>query len=277
MTDLAATGAPAFARAAALAADLRSLAHEHGLADATTAQALVAMTTCLVASPRTVFPDPPEYVRDLDEHATARAVDADPVRSTHGFFDVVAARASRRDLGGDALDLARLVSVLHWTVGTRGTTIAYDWRDAPQRHVPSAGGLSSTDVYVLAQHVDGLAAGSYYFDHRRGLVPISRGAMGQRVADLMPGQAWLSRAGAVLVLVANADRLEHKYQEMAFKLLMLDVGVTLGHAELVATALELRSCIVGGLPADELATLLHLDDPGRVPVATLALGTRTGA
>src|SRR6185436_16970388 len=117
------------------------------------------------------------------------------------------------------MELARLHGLLHWTVGSRGTTIAYDWRNAPQRFVPSAGGLASVDAYVLVNNVEGLEPGSYYYDYRSGLIGVSRGYMAQKVADLMPGQAWLSRAAAVLVFVGNTKRVSHKYDVMAFKLM----------------------------------------------------------
>lgn len=255
-----------------LGRDLRQLARAHDLPDDDVVVALSAIVTRLATEPNSIFPEPSEYVRDCVGPATA----ASPARSTHAFFDVVAARASRRDFGTDPLDLSRLQGLLHWTVGVRASTTAYDWRNAPQRFVASAGGLASMDAYVIANNVTDLEHGAYYFDYRRGFVRVSRGFMAQRLADLMPGQTWLSRAAAVVVFVANTQRVSHKYAEMAFKLMMLDAGVAVGHAELVATALELRSTVLGGLPADQLSALLRLDNRTRVPIVTLAVGTRSG-
>lgn len=273
MTDVADPVPPTpFDLADTLGADICALAAEHGLPHKHAAQALVSLMGKLVVEPNSVFETSPEYVRDIGESGTTVPL----VQSVHQFFDVLRARASRRDFGTDPLEVGRLQSLLHWTVGSRGTTIAYDWRDAPQRFVPSAGGLASIDAYVIANHIDGLEAGAYYFDYRRGFVEIGKGFMAQRVAGLMPGQEWLSRASAVVVFVGNLDRLTHKYGVMAFKLLMLDAGVAAGHAELVATALELRATILGGLPSDRLARLLGLDNEWQVPLATLAVGTRSG-
>ena len=249
------------------------LAREHGLPCENAVQAMTALMNRLVVEPNSVFPDPPSYVRELGP------VDGElgpPARSTHQFFDVVKARASRRDFGTDVLERARLEALLAWTLGCRGETIAYDWRHAPQRYVPSAGGLASIDAYVIANRVADLERGSYYFDYRQGLVPVSRGYMAQKVADLMPGQDWVARAAAVVVFVGNIDRLTHKYGVMGFKLMMLDAGIAVGHAELVATALELRATILGGLPAAELKRLLRLEGDDRVALATLTVGTRSG-
>lgn len=265
-----------FGRAEQLSTELCELAGRHGLPDGDPVQALLGLIGTLVSTPNTVFETPPEYVRELPADPAAPLPDGPPLRSGHGFFDVLAARASRRDFGSDPLDLPRLHALLHWTVGKRGEAIAYDFRDAPLRYVPSAGGLASVDAYVVAGNVDGLAAGSYYYDHRRGLVPLGAGHMLQKIADLNPGQSWLTRSAALVVLVANTDRVAHKYGPMGFKLVMLDAGAAAGHAELVAAALELRGTILGGLPPAELARLLRIDGRTRVPVATLAIGTRTG-
>jgi SagB-type dehydrogenase family enzyme len=265
-----------FDRAELLSADLVELARRHGLADGDAVQAMLGLLGALVATPNTVFDTPPEYVRPLPAAPAAELPAGAPVRSGHNFFDVLSARASRRDFGSDSLDLPRLLALLHWTVGKRAEAVAYDFRDAPMRYVPSAGGLSSVDAYVIVNAVTDVDPGAYYFDHGRGLVPVCAGHMIQKIADLNPGQSWLTRASALVVFVANTGRVEHKYGAMGFKLIMLDAGAAAGHAELVAAALELRSTILGGLPPAELARLLRVDGRTRVPVAALALGTRTG-
>lgn len=261
-----------FAGARALVEDVRALAARHGVDRPQVVAELLGILGTAASEPKTTFATPPEYRRaDLAETAVAPV---DPAISTHRFFDVVRARASRRDFGTAPLDAPRLSGLLHWTLGMRSETIAYDYRGAPLRYVPSAGGLSSIDAYVIVGRVDGIDPGSYYFDHARGLVPLSRGAMLHRIAGMNPGQEWISHASAVIVLVANTERVERKYGAMGAKLTLMDAGVVAGHLELVAAALELRSCSVGGLPPDHLATLLRLDDPARMAVAAVVIGTR---
>jgi len=261
-----------FAGARALADDVRELAARHGLEGPGVVAELVGILGALITEPKSTFPTPPEY-RRADLTAPALAATR-PVTSSHGFFDVLRARASRRDFGSAPLDARRLSGLLHWTLGARSETMAYDYRGAPLRYVPSAGGLASIDAYAIAGRVTDLDPGSYYFDYATGLVPVSRGAMMHRIAGMNPGQEWISHAGAVIVLVANTERVGRKYGAMGAKLTMMDAGVVAGHLELVATALELRSCTVGGLPPERMAALLRLDDPTRIPVAAVVVGTR---
>ena len=162
------------------------------------------------------------------------------------------------------------------TFGTRGTVMAYDFRDTPLRFVPSAGGLACVDAYVVCGRVDGVASGSYYFDAEQGLMTLVEGIMMPNLAQLLPDQGWVSECAALIVLVGNSGRTKGKYGTMAPKLALLDAGVCLGHLELVAAALELRATILGGLPADELRKALRLTDRDRVPLASIAIGTRPG-
>lgn len=266
------TDTAVFTHADELADRVLELGDEAGLPHRTIAEAVTSLLAELVGQPNTVFETRPEYTREVSGEGVVAPQPV--VRSKHGFFDVVKARASRRDFSDEPMDLPRLVSLLAWTFGRRGVEIAYDFRDCPLRFIPSAGGLASTDGYVIANNVADLDPGSYYYDYERGLVPLVHGHMAQKVASLVPGSDWIARSAAVVVCVVNTQRVDHKYGNMAAKLGLLDAGVALGHLELVATALELRGCLLGGLPAKEMAHLLDIDDPAMVPMGALAVGSR---
>lgn len=258
-------------QSAALAQRILELSHEFDIEADNGVEALVGMIGRLVDVPNAKFEVPPEYVREVEGKAVP--VNAEPVRSNHGFFDVIQARASRRDFSTQPLSLPLLASLLYWTVSVRAHWIGYDFRDAPLRHVASAGGLASVDAYVVASRVDELEPGSYYYDYRRGLVPLFSGRMIHKIAE-MNDQAWVEEAAAVVVFVGNCERVAHKYGPMGFKLMLLDAGVASGQSELVATALELRATQLGGLPSGEMARLLQVDGIRRVPLVGLAVGTR---
>lgn len=279
MTDLAEPTSYAmadpFAESRAIEHELTELAGRHGLPAGDVVDAVMAVLTSLNAVPNAVFDEFPEYRRELTTPPALPLVDP-PVRSTHGFFDVVRSRASRRDFGTGPLDGDRLLALFSWTFGVRDTVFAYDFRDTPLRFTPSAGGLASVDAYVITGAVEGLAPGSYYFDAEQGLIPLVEGIMLPNLAALRAGQEWLSEASALVVLVSNTGRVKSKYASMAPKLALLDAGVCLGHLELVAAALELRATILGGLPVDDLRKALRLTEPDRVPVASIAIGTRPG-
>lgn len=197
-----------------------------------------------------------------------------PLKSSHDFFSVLEARASRRDYGPNPLDYERLCAILQWTFGIRGYTVGYDYADLPLRYIASAGGLVSCDAYVIVNRVEDIESGSYYFDATAGFKLLARGMMLPHIAYAIPNQDWLAEAALLVVAVTNLDRVAHKYSEIAAKLALLDVGIALAHLELVSTALELRSTVLGGLPTDDLRRVLCLDDPRRIPIASVAIGPR---
>lgn len=262
----------ALEKSARLASSLESVARDHGIESQTITGKVLQMIASLVVEPKSSFPAPPNYRREVNGDVVAGPT---PVMySSHGFFDVVKARASRRDFGGESLPRDVLASILAWTFGKRDETIAYDWRGAPLRYCASAGGLASIDGYCLALNVEGLDEGSYYFDYERGLICTFAGSIAERLAGALPGMEWLERASAVVVLVGNPDRVDRKYGAMAAKLCLTDVGVAAGHIEMVATAMETRACILGSLPVDLLSDTLGLE-PDQMPLVSIAIGTRT--
>lgn len=261
-----------FERSSILAESIVDAANRVGIQSKTLTGTIISALNKLRVAPKSSFMAPPIYRSEVSGKVVGLS---QPSRaSTHGFFDVLRARSSRRDYGESSISREIFASLLAWTFGERDKTIAYDWRDAPLRYCPSAGGLASVDGYCIVSNVDGLDNGSYYYDFERGLVQLFSGEMGQKVAGLVPGMAWLERASALIVVVANPGRVDSKYGAMGPKLSMLDAGVAVGHLELVATALELRSCILGSLPDEALAELLCLDNQ-QIPLVSLAIGGRT--
>lgn len=245
---------------------------ECGFEAPSVAHALMHMIVSMESIPKGTFQERPEYVRQVDFAVVASPQPS--ITSTHSFFSVLEARSSRRDFDISKLDSKRFVSVMAWTAGKRGTALAYDRAGAPLRYIPSAGGLNCIDIYAIANNVEGIEAGTYYYDYDEGLKLIRSGRMIDKVAEMYSQPRWLRRSAAVLVFVANIDRLEIKYGSLAARLALVDAGVAVGHAELVANALELRATILGALPSDELGRVLEIDHTSRVPLVSLSLGTR---
>jgi SagB-type dehydrogenase family enzyme len=152
--------------------------------------------------------------------------------------------------------------------------MAYNFRDVPLRYVPSAGGLNSTECYLIVANVEDLQPGAYVYDGRTGLRHIASGLMIDRLAASGAGAEWVGSASVVAVMVCEVDRLRWKYSSMSHKLALLDVGAALEHLGLVATALELRSSIVGNVDAGLLGEMLRLDARRQRPIASVVIGTR---
>jgi SagB-type dehydrogenase family enzyme len=193
----------------------------------------------------------------------------------HAFSDVLRARASRRDFSGAPLRLTELGALLHHSYGVRGATRAYSTRAFPLRTAPSAGGLQSANLYVIALSVEDVEAGAYGYlpaTHELGL--LDAGALRRPIVACCLGQEWVASAAAVLVLTFDVTRGEWKYGSRVLRFGFMDVGVLVENVYLVATALGLRTCAIAGFREDLVADLLRLDGRDEVVALLMPVGTQ---
>ncbi len=136
------------------------------------------------------------------------------------------------------LTLQELSDLLYHTYGVTGVRRS-PGRTLHLRAVPSAGALYPLDLYVLVEGIDGLKDGLYYY-HPRAHALVYRTDLPirdrLRQALLIPDQA---SAPLLFILCATWDRTAWKYQDRAWRYVLLDGGHLLNHLTLVAAALGL--------------------------------------
>jgi SagB-type dehydrogenase family enzyme len=81
----------------------------------------------------------------------------------------------------------------------------------------------------------------------------------------------------VLVIAARFGRVMWKYDAVAYSLVLKHVGVYMQTVYLVATAMDLAVCGVGGGDAADFATATGLDYYAQGSVGELVLGSRPAA
>jgi SagB-type dehydrogenase family enzyme len=186
-------------------------------------------------------------------------------------------RQSCRSFSGSALPLVALSSLLHAGYGITGRA-ALGGGEFLDRTVPSGGGLYPLELYVLAQHVEGLAGGVHHYvplGHRLETVVDAR--LPQHLtAELFLGQPYLMRAGAILVVTAWLARSLWKYEDRGYRYMLLEAGHVGQNVLLAATALGLGALPLGGFFDDDLARLLRLGREQEIPLYACALGTPCG-
>jgi SagB-type dehydrogenase family enzyme len=101
---------------------------------------------------------------------------------------------------------------------------------------------------------------------------------GPEIARLLD-QAWVtadrhSRPQVCLALTARFARLQWKYESMVYATVLKNVGVVYGTMYLVATAMGLAPCAIGGGDSDLFAHAAGLDYFGETTVGEFMLGSR---
>ncbi|WP_223622224.1 SagB family peptide dehydrogenase [Microbacterium sp. EST19A] len=189
---------------------------------------------------------------------------------------VMEERTSRRALG--PLDLPRLGEFLFRTVRVRREIAAgpepHDYPRLDRPH-PAAGGISELITYLAVSACEGIDAGLYRYDsvgHRLDLVTPA----GPLVARLLDDARRASGAPGVppvlVILAADVARLSWKYEGIAYALLLKNVGVVYQSMQLVATAMGLGSCPLGGGDSEAFATAAGTDPLEEPSVGELMLG-----
>lgn len=217
---------------------------------------------------------PDSVVVDLPE-----ASDLDEV----SLGKVLRGRRSRRGWAHGCLDIGVLGTLLGRAAGTTGAMTAYGYRRYPLRAFPSAGGLQSTETYVLldSDHVEGCPGGVFHYrawGHK--LERLSNGSRGTDLyAQIRCRQPWLGEmAPLLLVLTVAYQRLAKKYGEAAGRLAAMEAGWLGQNLYLVGEALGLAVCAINVVDDAAVADVLGIrpEEEGEYPMIVMGIGRWAG-
>jgi SagB-type dehydrogenase family enzyme len=187
---------------------------------------------------------------------------------------VLAKRRSKHHAGADPIGLDTISTCLHWSAGVREQISAYNRASYPVRYAPSAGGLAPIDIYIVANNIEGVAQGLYYYhplDHALRL--LDDGNLRRLVARSSIYAEWLGYASAVILLAGDMDRVEWKYGERGYRFLHVDAGVLCQNLYLTGAAHGLHTCAVAAYYDEEICQLLGIDGDRQFPVALFGLSS----
>lgn len=195
---------------------------------------------------------------------------------TESISKVINRRESIRDFDGTDLSLEKLSTLLEQSCGIRGAILSYNRRDVTIRNFPSAGGLQCTEIYLVINGVKGVSQGLYHYNPtQKCLELIEKGNFRWRVADCCSQHEWLAEASVVIFVAPDVSRLIWKYGVYkSYRLSHIETGVVSQNLHLIATTLELGSCMVFGFD-DELAnSLLGLNGRQEFTTLLIAIGNK---
>lgn len=186
-----------------------------------------------------------------------------------GLFveEAIQRRRSIRDYSGKPLTMEQLSLLLHSAYGI--TEPSY-----PLRASPSAGALYPLEIYPVVNRVAGLASGVYHYrpkDHALDLV--KEGDFRSSLLTYTGGQDMVLQASVVLVITAIFQRTCWKYQDRAYRYVLLDAGHLGENLYLAATSLGLGPCGIGAFLDDEVNRLVSTDGREEAAVYLVSIGS----
>ncbi len=193
------------------------------------------------------------------------------------FTRVLETRRSIRKHGAELITVEQLGAFLYRTARIRTIEKQQEEYERSNRPYPGGGACYELEVYVVANGCRGLAAGLYHYDPQSHQLYRLTGRTAEVEALLK--QACLATPQEdlpqlLIVLTARFQRVAWKYDAMAYAAILKHVGVLLQTMYLVATAMELAPCALGGGDADLFAAATGTDYYAETSVGEFILGSR---
>lgn len=180
------------------------------------------------------------------------------------FDSVLELRRSVRAFSLEALDLDEVGRLLYSSCRVMRILDSAEMGTCSFRPYPSAGARHPLEVYIICNRVVGLERGAYYYDPlAHALIPVSTNSAYQEDFNLQvqgaTGSDAYGEAPMVLLITAVFERTLWKYPTYGLSLIYKDVGCLYQTIYLVATAIGLGACAIGGGREDLVNDWLGLE------------------
>jgi SagB-type dehydrogenase family enzyme len=187
-------------------------------------------------------------------------------------------RRSDRDFSPDLpLSLAALSEFLYRVARVEGVVDA-EPQELMTRPYPAGGSIHELEFYLAIERCDGLEPGFYHYDgHRHGLRLLRHGdeAASPFVTRSASAMGLADRRPQMVVLISTRlPRLAWKYEGMAYRASLLNVGVVFQTMYLVATDMGLACCANGTGSIADFAEKTGLDVFEETAIGEVAIGVR---
>jgi len=194
-----------------------------------------------------------------------------PRQKQYDLQKIVLNRKSYRKFVVKPILLSEFSDLLYYSAGLK---IWEDKEKLARRVYPSAGGRYPLEVYPFIFNVSGIPSGIYHYHlktHSLELIlepPFFKTTMKQF------NQPWIKKSGAVLVITAMFDRTVVKYGDRGYRHIFTEYGHMAQNFYLMASALDLGCCSIGGFIDDGLNEMLDIDGIDEGVVGVVVIGRK---
>jgi SagB-type dehydrogenase family enzyme len=201
-----------------------------------------------------------------------------PAAQDSALLGLLRKRASCRDFSGAAVSLDAVATFLFGAYGLLRKRDDLPSGPVFHRSSPSAGGLYPLEIYMLAQHVTGLARGVYRYNVRgHHLAPHANAPQADELAYVLCHQPVMGPAAAVFFLAAYFERSEKKYGPRAYRHALIEAGHVAQTMCLLAAEQDFGTLCVGGFYDSKLNAVLKLDGSNEAVLYCVGIGLPSGS
>src|SRR5579863_9758942 len=181
-------------------------------------------------------------------------------------------RRSARRYAGSPITAAQLGDLLYRTARVRSLITAPGGQDPPDvpaggtpysnRPYPSGGACYELELYLTVSSCTGLANGVYHYDplgHRLEPVSADRAAADELLSAACMTAALDSPAQVLISMTARFRRLSWRYEGLAYRLVLMHVGVLMQNLYLACAAMGLAPCALDAVDIDVAARAFGAD------------------
>lgn len=206
---------------------------------------------------------PVAYSIDTQNVISLQAVSAETANKKDiSFYNLLQNRRSRRDFTAVEMPLQTLSDFLTMSVKTErtdaSTGIYFNEKhyedEVSLEPSPSGGARHPLEVYLLARKVSGIPAGMYHYNKLNHSLERCNSDLGKLDAALKKNTfAFLNKQEAPqveIVVSCRMARTSFKYTNIAYRLILQELGCMYQTMMLSAEYLHLQSCIIGCINAE---------------------------
>ena len=154
------------------------------------------------------------------------------------------------------------------------------FQDLSSRPYPGGGSIYELELYVTVCRCENVPPGLYHYCPKEHRLEKLCGPT-EEVDALLKDAVWaagLAETPQILIVIAaRFQRLSWKYESIAYSVLLKNIGVLYQTMYLVATAMNLAPCALGGGDSDLFARATGLDYYAETSVGEFLLGSKSSS
>ncbi|OWY65694.1 dehydrogenase [cyanobacterium TDX16] len=224
-----------------------------------------------------IEPPPALKPRMSEEAFELYKPDLETLKTTEASFtQVLEARKSIRQHGEPLITVQQLGEFLYRCARVKNY-YQTEHEDIAPRPYPSGGALYELELYPVVNSCKGIPSGFYHYHplaHELCRISDRTETVEALLNDARQSMRQQGMPQVLIVIAARFQRLAWKYESMAYALMLKHVGVLYQTMYLVATAMKLAPCGLGGGNSDLFTKAAGCDYYAETSVGEFALGTQ---